>query len=187
MKRTFIAVPVPISTDFTNKIDALKSELSREKIRWVKSFQMHITLAFLGDTSEDNVRTVADELPDYLKTCNPFFCDFTGLGVFPKPARPRVLWVGAGSSENWVGLKSSVDRMLKDLEVCYDQKKFHPHLTLGRIKFMRHLNLLKSLLQKYETYTFQSVSISEVHYYESTLKPEGANYNLIKKIKLNES
>ncbi len=186
MKRTFIAVPVPSSESFNNEIDHLKRALFQEKIRWVKPFQMHITLAFLGDTTEENARAVANALPKYLENCDAFLSDFTGLGVFPKPSRPRVLWVGAGDGENWMELKLSVDRMLKDLNLSYDQKKFHPHLTLGRIKFIRNLNLLKSLLQKYERHTFQSVSIKEVHYYESILKPEGAAYNLIKKVKMVE-
>ncbi len=186
MKRTFIAVPVPITEAFKNEIEKLKNDLSHEKIRWVKSSQMHITVAFLGDTKENDVSAVAQELPAYLDKCDAFIADFTGLGVFPKLSRARVLWADAGPDEKWMVLQSSIDKMLKKLGVSYDQKNFHPHLTLGRIKYLRQLNLLKHLLSKYDSYTFQSVAISEVHYYESILTPGGASYNLLKNIRLTE-
>lgn len=186
MKRTFIAVPVPITEALRNEIEMFKNELYHEKIRWVKSSQMHITLAFLGDTTENDVSAVIQELPAHLNKFEAFIADFKGLGVFPKPSRPRVVWVGAGPGEKWMELQSSIDRMLKRLDVSYDQKNFHPHLTLGRIKYLRQLNLLEHLLSKYKSYTFQSVTISEVHYYESILKPGGASYKLLKNIRLTE-
>jgi len=62
MKRTFIAVKIPVSRTTAEIIQDIKSELQDEKIKWVETFNMHITLFFAGETHDEMIKKISSEM-----------------------------------------------------------------------------------------------------------------------------
>ncbi|WP_320416647.1 RNA 2',3'-cyclic phosphodiesterase [Candidatus Nitrosotenuis chungbukensis] len=88
--RTFVAVEIT-DQNILNSIKNLQSDL-RIEAKPVESQNMHFTLLFLGEISDDMAQRVQNEL----KTIqfDSFDISFEGVGAFPKPKFPRVVWIG---------------------------------------------------------------------------------------------
>ncbi|MFP4025250.1 MAG: RNA 2',3'-cyclic phosphodiesterase [Thiohalospira sp.] len=185
MKRTFIAVKIPVSKQTAEKIQDIKSELQHEKLKWVEIFNMHITLFFAGDTDEDMIQKISTGLEDVLKSKKSLTLKGKGIGVFKNLNNPRVLWLGIEKSDSLQNLKSEIDRMMEKLGFEIENRPFKPHLTLGRIKSINDKRKLKQVLDDYEDIEFQYFKIDKVFFYESKLTPEGPVYKVIKQVELN--
>ena len=93
--RTFIAIPVPESVG--ERLARLQAELSPEVpgCRWTASSPLHITLAFLGDVRNRDLNDLCLAVAAAAEPFPRFDLEVTGLGAFPSPRKPRVVWAGA--------------------------------------------------------------------------------------------
>ena len=185
MRRTFVAIKIPVSNQTVELINDIRTELKDDKIRWVESCNMHITLFFLGDTEEEIVESIANELSDSLMNFKSFSFLSKGLGVFKSIYNPKVIWFGLESSKEIIELKKIIDKAIKPFGFKIDKREFKPHLTLGRVKFIKNRNNLKSLIEKYKEIEIQDFKIDEVVFYESKLTPQGPIYKVIREFCLN--
>jgi 2'-5' RNA ligase len=65
----------------------------------------------------------------------PFSVDVRGLGVFPQVKHPRIFWVGlTGNTQALQDLVFEIDVVLETMGFPPEEKTYHPHLTLARIK-----------------------------------------------------
>jgi 2'-5' RNA ligase len=179
MKRTFIAISIKAGKNLEDVLTHLRSELKRDSVRWVDPGNMHLTLAFLGDTQEDIIEEVSKMLIDRCKDLFEFDFIVSGLGVFKNPENPRVIWAGIERSEAFTGLSGTINTGLYDLGIKTEDRQFKPHLTLGRVRSLKNTGSLKSLLQKYDGMIFQEAKVSEIVYYESVLQQTGPIYTPI--------
>ena len=134
--RSFIAIPVPSARieALEETVKSLDSEIG-ENVRWVRPEGIHLTLKFLGDIPAGRVEHVLESLPLVTARFSPFELVISGLGVFPNPERPRVLWAGiTGDLKVLSALQLAVDDAVGKLGVPKEQRAFFPHLTLGRIR-----------------------------------------------------
>jgi RNA 2',3'-cyclic 3'-phosphodiesterase len=184
MKRIFIAVKVDPDGMFLELISKLKSLLAAEKIKWVDPINIHITLAFLGDTEENKIKTI-DRMLKEISTGFPKF-DFMleGTGIFKNYWDPRVIWVGIKSPEKLYALENKITEGLKSTGFIIEERKFKPHLTLGRVKSVVDTENLKNVLERYGDIQIQIVHVSEVILYESILMQTGPLYKPLGKFSL---
>lgn len=180
MKRTFIAIKMPVSKQTAELIKDIKLELSDEKIKWVEIDQMHITIFFAGDTHLNMIEKISLQLDNLLKAKKSFKISCKGLGLFKNLAKPRVLFLGIEHPESLQNLKKDIDGLMKELGFDIEERTFKPHLTLGRIKYIKHKSKLKTLLEKYKDFEFGSFNIDKVLFYESELTSKGPVYKVIK-------
>ena len=109
--------------------------VGRGSVRWVTTQQAHLTLAFLGDVPREVLPEVLARVEEVAAGTRPFELDYRGVGAFPGPARPRVLWAGVGAGRDEVtAVAAEVRRTLEPLGVGGDGAPFRPHLTLGRVR-----------------------------------------------------
>lgn len=184
MRRTFIAVKIPVSKQTAEQIKNIKDELQDENIKWVEIFNIHITLFFVGDTDEEMIQSISSNLNNLLYSKESFILKGKGIGVFKNLQNPRVLWMGIEESEYLQHLKLTIDQMMKKLGFEIETRKFKPHLTLGRIKFVNDKRKFKNVLDCYKEFYFQDFKINKVIFYESKLTPSGPVYKVIKQIHL---
>ncbi|HKL08943.1 MAG TPA: RNA 2',3'-cyclic phosphodiesterase [Bacteroidales bacterium] len=184
MKRTFIALKIPVSKQTAEKIQEIKSELQEEKIKWVEIYNIHITLFFAGNTDEEMIQKISSHLEDLLKSKKSFTLKGKGIGVFRSLKSPRVLWLGIEKSEYLQRLKVEIDLMMKAFGFKIEDRTFNPHLTLGRIKWLNDKSNLKKIIEDYKDVEFQDFIIDEIIFYESILTPAGPVYQVIKQIEL---
>lgn len=133
-RRLFLAVnPEPV---LLASLEALLARLSPlHGVRWVGADSVHVTMVFLGETTEEQLEALADGCRDALKGTAPFVMEITGLGVFPDLRRPRIVWCGVG--EGAEELARVNDRLWTAVAGCgfeREERHFRPHLTLGRIR-----------------------------------------------------
>jgi 2'-5' RNA ligase len=115
-----------------------------------------------------------------------FIINAKGLGVFPDLRRPRILWVGLAGSQ-LLTLAAQVESALQLLGFVSEKKPFTPHLTIGRWRqFDRPPKTLSEALAHWRDCEFGESIIDKVVLYQSVLKPEGATYQTLKIVSLNE-
>lgn len=128
--RTFIAVE--LDPCFREKIRELQERFSCFNLKFVEPEIVHITLKFLGDVDESRISLISSALDSI--SCAPFEAVIGGLGVFPNPSNPNVLWLGAAGK--FKILHEDVVNLLKPFKFEKDTREFTAHATLARVKFL---------------------------------------------------
>ncbi len=184
MKRIFIALKIEPDDLLLRMIASLRSVLGNEKITWVDPANIHLTLAFLGDTGEDRIKVAGIAVRQNSSGFGEFSFNLSGTGIFKNFQEPRVIWIGIEESEKLIQLNDLIITGLKDTGFRIEERPFRPHITLGRIKFIKDPDLLKAALERYQDTHFQKVYVKEVILYESILKPTGPVYKPLGKFGL---
>jgi 2'-5' RNA ligase len=169
--RAFVAVEI---TDGM-VLDSIKKVQSDLKIsaKPVEIHNMHFTLMFLGEITEE----IADKVRAQLDTIqfSAFDIGFIGVGAFPKPKFPRVIWIGLDQGgEKLVQLAKLVEEKLAPLGFKSD-KPFKPHATIFRIK--NKTGDITEQISKYATTKFGTQKVSSIKFKQSVLTPSGPIYS----------
>jgi 2'-5' RNA ligase len=184
MKRTFIAVKVEPGDELKKMISSLKSSLSSERMKWVDLVNIHLTLAFLGDTEEKRLDVLSGILKNICNGYPVFEFLLSGTGVFKNFRDPRVIWAGIKNSVELNELQSLIGSGLRSADFNIPERHFNPHLTLARMKSVLDVENLRKVLSRYSGTTFQKVPVKEVILFESILRPEGPVYKQLEKYSL---
>lgn len=184
--RTFIAVE--LTPEQRRALSQLVRQLARDwpQYRWVDPDQMHLTLNFLGNVRDENIATVCEHVRDVAGQHLSFDISLAELGAFPKKTRPRVLW--AGVDQNGSAL-SKIHYQVADAldEVCreQDRKRFHPHVTLGRIRrHERWPDGIISMLENAPPLDLPPLEISQLTVFASHLETTGPVYTVMDRAEL---
>jgi 2'-5' RNA ligase len=168
--RTFVAIEVN-NKDVLNSIHKIQAELNI-KAKPVELHNMHFTVQFLGEVSEKMVGKISDALNSI--EFSAFSISFAGIGVFPKPNFPRVIWIGTDDGINELEkLAEMVRSKLSQLGFSPD-KKFKPHVTIFRVK--NKIEDLPSKLEKFSSCSFGKQLVSEIKLKKSELSNQGSIY-----------
>ncbi len=156
----------------------LSEELPRSRdVRWCNEQQLHVTLKFLGDARDEQVPGICEAISTASSFIEPFSLRLAGLGCFPSPANPRVLWCGLDDPESgcarWLDL---ADPLLEELGFPREGRAYHPHITLGRGKTPAGGKLIRGVLEKTAAPEAPAMTVAEVVLFESRLTPGGARY-----------
>ncbi len=183
--RAFIAVPLPLS--LLEELARLQRELERQipprSVRWVQPGSIHLTFKFLGDTSVERL----PELEQALKAVarNAPICAFTvgGLGCFPNPHRPRVVWVGVEEpTGRLAAVQDAVEEAMAPFGYEPEGRGFEPHLTLGRVgrKASRgDAARVGQVVASTEVGQLAEVAADRFELIHSVLRPTGAEYTVL--------
>lgn len=135
MLRLFYAFPLS---------DAVKAELlarqallrhRREAVSWVTGACLHLTAVFLGEQPRERLGTLEDLLERVCEGQGPLEFRLGPSGVFGSPERPRILQVELdGPREDLGRLVRSLEQGLRGRGVTLEKRRYHPHITLGRVR-----------------------------------------------------
>ncbi|UCG89656.1 MAG: RNA 2',3'-cyclic phosphodiesterase [Candidatus Heimdallarchaeota archaeon] len=176
MVRSFICVEINDS-EVVKPIEELLVKLRFNGVRPVKSFQLHLTLKFLGEVSESQIGSIKQVIQ--LIEFSPFEISLTGMGCFPNLNYIRVVWIGIREgSNNLKQLASMIEEKLNPLGFPREKRGFSPHLTLARIKKLRNPDKRKltAIIQSSKEISFGDQLIEEFILKKSTLTPKGPIY-----------
>jgi RNA 2',3'-cyclic 3'-phosphodiesterase len=182
--RTFIAIEIP--SEIKSALAALQSQLRRAgaDVSWTKPENLHLTLNFLGEVDERRIVEVEKACVLSAAEFQPFTLSLKDTGAFPNERQPRVLWAGlSGDVGIVVEMRSRLDERLALIGFKRDEKKFHPHLTIGRLKSNKKVRELLALAYMYQLPAL-SFAVTEIVLMKSELHPAGAEYSPIAKIGL---
>jgi 2'-5' RNA ligase len=113
----------------------------------------------------------------------PFEIEAAGLGVFPNPHRPRVVWVGiAGEIEALRTLHARLEDDLAAQGFPKEGRAFSPHLTMGRVRDRATPPEVRTLGQTVTALTIPSLGrwrVERLAVIRSDLRPEGPLYTIL--------
>lgn len=182
-KRSFIAVR--FSDEVIAALDDLQSRLKkavgpRAKVKWVEAKNIHLTLQFLGDVEVKVIEEMGGFLKEAFSNNPPFELRLSGLGAFPTPRKPRVVWVGikAGIGE-LKALSDAVHQVTEAFGFEREKRPFKPHVTLGRLRDPRRSSGISEGLERTAEAEAGSCQIDVVHLVASELTPAGPIYTTL--------
>ncbi len=145
--RAFIAIE--LTEEIHNNLKRLQESLkdSMPDVRWVKYGNVHLTLKFLGDTKLSMLEGIGKALQDIANKYSVFVISLAGIGAFPNSRKPSVIWTGIEKGKKEVvRLANDVESAMERFGFPKEKREFKPHLTIGRVREIRHpLELTRSL------------------------------------------
>ncbi len=145
--------------------------------RWVEPDNLHLTVRFIGEVSDEQAARVREVVQSRLAT-PAFELTLGGLGVFPPGGAARVLWVGVveGASE-LAALHDELEARLRALGEPPEDRPFTAHLTLARFKDLdrRQSDALRAAIREGPG-AVGSCRVDAVTLYQSRLSPAGPTY-----------
>lgn len=174
--RAFLALPLAAS--FEAEVSPLILELKERypHIRWVPASEIHVTLHFFGSVEKEEIARISGLIEPFTKAGNALNLRLEGLGAFPNPSRPRVIWIGTGGdTAPLAALRNRIERRLKEEGYPCEEREFRPHATIGRVKEGKHGSGFNPI--KFGPTAFKQVK--ELVLFQSHLTPEGAHYETI--------
>lgn len=180
--RTFVAVEM--SPEVRAKAHQLIARLAATsaKVKWVDPRDMHLTLKFLGDVDMLEIPRVCQAVEAAVRDLPPFDVQVQGAGAFPEPSRPRTLWLGVRQgAEELAILHDCLEQALAPLGFRREPRRFHPHLTLGRVRSVPPGGAgdLAGLLAQHRDDFAGASDVSEVVVYSSELRRDGPKYEVL--------
>ena len=153
-----------------------KIDTSLAKITLTKSF--HLTLKFLGEVDESR----KDNVVELLKKVKfeSFSAELSNIGMFPNENYIKVVWVGLEPKDKINELQQKIDNCLSSL--FSKDKRFHSHITLCRVKFVKEKKEFIESLKKINAEK-KSFDVSDFRLIKSTLTPEGPVYEALEVFK----
>ncbi len=145
------------------------------KIKWISKKNLHLTLKYLGEVDKKKLEIIYERL-EKIKF-DPFELSLGKLNFFERNGHMKVLWVEITPKEKVIKLQQRIDEEL--LSNFKSDQSFSPHLTLGRIKTIKHEDKFSKVLKEAKIVK-KIFSIDNFYLIESKLTKDGPVYNVLK-------
>jgi RNA 2',3'-cyclic 3'-phosphodiesterase len=180
-KRIFIAIDISESARAacSDHTELLRRDFPQVRVGWERTEKLHLTLKFLGSTSELLLKDLQTALSDIACRLSSFKLRLSRPGVFPSRSRPRILWIGLkDATGSLASIHREIDESCSQLGFEKEAKRFHPHITTARIRDPQSsVELADHHLQTgIPDIEFE---VSEIVIYESKLGSTGSVYSRI--------
>src|ERR1700722_13280737 len=143
------------SAEALDDLDAACAPLrpGRGDLRWTSRELWHITLAFLGEVSEESLVRLLPRLERAARRHLAFGLSLAGAGAFPSPARANVLWSGLSGDRKALGelaMSVSAGARRAGAPPPDEGRRYQPHLTLARCRVPADVQAIVAELSGYQ-------------------------------------
>ena len=177
--RLFIGIFLPEEIlDYLYEVENKLKKNLPAKINWVTKKNLHISLKFIGETSENNLGLIKEKL-NKIKF-KLFKTKLGQIGVFPNENHVSVIWVGIKPAGKAIELQQKIDSEL--LGLFPKDQRFSAHLTLARVKFIKNKDEFKKNI-KIEI-NEKEFEVNEFCLVKSELSKDGPKYEILERFKL---
>ena len=176
MPRLFVALEIGSKAQgrIADEQDRLAQAIRGAALRWTKRDQLHITLVFIGEVSDERAARIVESMGEPLPH-PPFRFALGGLGAFPPRGAPRALWIGVKSgAEQVIRVQALVAERLETVGVERERRPLSPHLTLARWKDSRPSDRPRTTTTS--PATIASVDAHAVTLFQSRVSSTGSTY-----------
>ena len=178
LHRIFLAINLPKT--IKTELLGYKERWPELPARWTTQGNLHITLVFLGNTSEkelEEVRHIAREVAANHKT---FSFSLSQIVYEPQKKQPRMIWAKGTMSKELMSLQKDLTRALGYQE----EHPFSLHITLARLNEWEFRRIEPEERPIIDEEISLTIPVSSFEIMESTLKRGGAKYSVIESIAL---
>ncbi|MCS7104140.1 MAG: RNA 2',3'-cyclic phosphodiesterase [Thermofilaceae archaeon] len=175
--RCFIAVDVE-DPGILLRVAGLQEQLKATgaKLKLVEPENLHLTIRFIGEVPKEVVEKISDALREV--DFEPFKAHFAGLGAFPTPRNPRVVWVDVKEGARELSdLNVKVNKSLAKLKLPKPSEEFTPHLTIARLKTGG--SSLSRVVEENSSVEVGTMVVEKIRLKKSTLTPRGPVYETL--------
>ena len=182
--RCFIAIDIDASTKkaialLQQKLIAA-SNIKKFDTKWVDPENIHLTLKFLGDVSDQIIPDITAVIDKTTSQFGPFDLGLQTLGYFGKNSA-NILWLGTCQSQTLLDLQQNLEENLVPLGFAREKRQFSSHLTLARIKNFSAGRKLAQLADTddHKNLNLGTISVNYISLYQSQLTQAGPVYTLL--------
>jgi len=181
--RCFIAIDIDekirnaiadLQKQLASKVDVKKGDL-----KWVEPNNIHLTLKFLGEITDEQVAEVSEIAKTVAQAHQKFNLEIESVGSFGGRSA-KVIWVGAGrGADELMALQKDLDDLLAQAGYPKEEREFSAHLTLCRVRNPKAGLKLAEAVKQFEHLKLGSISANALCVYQSQLTPAGPIYTLL--------
>jgi 2'-5' RNA ligase len=179
--RVFCAIELPaeVRARLEDHILRLRKEVPEAAASWSRVENIHLTLKFFGNVEVKRIEKISAVTERVVKQFSRFQIGVGETGVFPRPSRPQVLWIGVNDPS---GQLSALQERFEDEcaaeGFAQEDRAYRPHLTIARLRKPEGARQLADvhLQMKFETI---EVELKELVVFRSELSPKGSKYTAI--------
>lgn len=172
--RAFLAIP--LSHALIKNLGEIQARLEAEvnNIRWCQPQNLHLTLHFFGDTTQESLEKIKVSMLSVRRGIKPFTAEIRRLGGFPNVRRCKVIWVGVNKQAQLKNLHREIQQSLHNFGLPMDTRSYTPHLTIGRVRG-NTVDITEHSVTLTDT-SLGHLYIDRMVLYESRLQPGGAEH-----------
>ena len=166
-KRLFVAIDLPEST--RQLLANLDPHI--RGVRWTDPSQMHLTLGFFGDVTEDVDLKMREKLSAI--QFGAFFLPVGGVGSFPAKGVPKIIWIGVGKAHpHLFQIHKRVQEAALAAGIEPELRLWHPHVTIARCRDV-FAQSLRKFLQSNVEFDAGMIRVHAFYLYSSKLTTAG--------------
>ena len=179
--RVFAAVELQddVREQLREHIQRLREAVPEASASWTRVENIHLTLKFFGNVNVNRIPAISGAISRAVKEYSPFRISVGGTGVFPKPSRAQVLWIGVSDpSGNLLNLQRQLENECAGEGFEKEDRAYRPHLTIARLRKPEGARRLADthLKTKFEPL---AIDLKELVLFRSELSPKGSRYTAI--------
>ena len=183
---------VAISEAIREKLTGIQVRLKQAgaDVGWVAPVNIHLTLLFLGTVFESQASALAAATDGITAVYQPCTLEVKGIGYFGRAQSPRVIWAGLTGNcltddlQPLLALQSEIASAAKRTGIFSDDKPFHPHLTIGRVRSSRRAQELLHAIEPCRDTALGPLAIKSVRLMKSELTARGPIYTMLHESRL---
>ena len=181
--RVFCAVELPaeVRKQLEEHILKLRKAVPDVAASWSRVENIHLTLKFFGNVAVNRIEAISAAASRAVAEFSPFPIGVGETGVFPRPSRAQVLWIGVSDpSGKLSALQERLENECAAEGFSKEDRAYRPHLTIARIRRPEGgRQLADAHLQM--TFPITKVELGELIVFRSELSPKGSKYTPISK------
>jgi RNA 2',3'-cyclic 3'-phosphodiesterase len=179
--RLFCAIELPakVRARAADHIARLREIVPEVRASWERTEKLHITLKFLGEIAAERVEALSGAASSATLSIHPFTLALSGAGAFPPRGNPRILWLGIDDSSGALTrLQSRLEEECASAGFAREERSFHPHLTIARIRAPQGA---RTLAQIHQGTIFEAIefAVTSLVVMQSELGTGGSRYTEI--------
>jgi len=177
MRRVFVALPLPDKVK--SELSSLQKEYPQLPAKWVKSGNLHITIEFIGNRTDEEIGEICSKIQEISTKHSSFSLTLENIIYGPLGKTPRMVWATGKETKELTLLAKDIKQSLSG-----SAAPITLHITLARItqwEFRKIPEEEQIDVSKDINITF---SVDSVVVMESSLKKGGAEYTILQKAKL---
>jgi len=187
-KRIFIAINLPDS--IKEALIAFGKKWPELPVRWTKKENLHLTLAFIGYVSDEELLEICKITEDVASRHSPFEVNLTKI-IYgpPKKMPPRMIWVQGEKSEEFASLREDLEKSLASsdhIRFLPENRAFSPHITLARLRTWEWRRFEPEERPEVNEDIDLFFKVNSIEVMESQLKRGGAEYTILESIPLSK-